>query len=444
MPTPTTVPSSLSSLSLPELSLIDYMTQRRAGEQKLLQQWQPMYSSHYLEYKKEVLAQQQKKLEEKRNLLDRYHLKYNEYMHFQAKLEKRRLARLQQRRERQRMAREKKKKEIEEKRKLTLATSTTAGTTPESHLDSTTSVSKGNNLFKKKSIRPRKSSLSKSSPKSSKSMKHLKRRRSSTTSSLKKATSSMSSLSSKTSTSSSSSSSLHSHKKRKSSHSSHSHGNKESKPSLPSTSSQPSSVSPSRSSTSALLPTIVISKPSLTKQQERQIAHRKAHQMKEYEKERFKVWRTLALTHVPKVARSIQTNHAIRMNNVRRLAKLMERESQNVRRPQEKKSLEQSKLKRLMMKEMLMFWKQNEKSEKEAAKKAHLEALEQQRLLNEQREQLRQDRKLHFLLSQTELFMHFVKKKAKQEKGKRRGRKSLKCKEVKKLKIEIKIKWGRR
>jgi DNA helicase INO80 len=62
---------------------------------------------------------------------------------------------------------------------------------------------------------------------------------------------------------------------------------------------------------------------------------------------------------------------------------------------------------------MLMFWKKHDKEEKEARKKAEKDALERRKREEELREAKRQQRKLNFLLTQTELFSHFIQKKSK-------------------------------
>ncbi|OCF38279.1 DNA helicase INO80 [Kwoniella heveanensis CBS 569] len=71
-----------------------------------------------------------------------------------------------------------------------------------------------------------------------------------------------------------------------------------------------------------------------------------------------------------------------------------------------------SKGKRIV-KEMLVFWKKNEKDELLARKKAEKEALEKAKAEEEARESKRQARKLNFLLTQTELYSHFIGKKIK-------------------------------
>lgn len=62
---------------------------------------------------------------------------------------------------------------------------------------------------------------------------------------------------------------------------------------------------------------------------------------------------------------------------------------------------------------MLVFWKKNEKEEIAARKKAEKEALDRAKAEEEAREAKRQSRKLNFLLTQTELYSHFIGKKIK-------------------------------
>lgn len=72
----------------------------------------------------------------------------------------------------------------------------------------------------------------------------------------------------------------------------------------------------------------------------------------------------------------------------------------------------QSKAKKLM-REMLVFWKKNEKEERDVRKRAEKEAVDRAKIEEEKREAARQARKLEFLISQTELYSHFVGNKLK-------------------------------
>jgi hypothetical protein len=66
-----------------------------------------------------------------------------------------------------------------------------------------------------------------------------------------------------------------------------------------------------------------------------------------------------------------------------------------------------------VMREMLVYWKKNEKDELAARKRAEKEQLEKAKAEEEAREAKRQSRKLNFLLTQTELYSHFIGKKLK-------------------------------
>jgi DNA helicase INO80 len=61
----------------------------------------------------------------------------------------------------------------------------------------------------------------------------------------------------------------------------------------------------------------------------------------------------------------------------------------------------------------LTYWRTNERNELVARKKAEKEALDRAKAEEESREAKRQSRKLNFLLTQTELYSHFIGKKVK-------------------------------
>jgi len=60
---------------------------------------------------------------------------------------------------------------------------------------------------------------------------------------------------------------------------------------------------------------------------------------------------------------------------------------------------------------MLYFWRKNEREERDLRKKAEKEAIDRAKREEELREARRQARKLNFLITQTELYSHFVGKK---------------------------------
>lgn len=65
------------------------------------------------------------------------------------------------------------------------------------------------------------------------------------------------------------------------------------------------------------------------------------------------------------------------------------------------------------MREMQVFWKKNEKEERDVRKREQKEAMDRLKIEEEKREAARQARKLEFLISQTELYSHFVGSKLK-------------------------------
>lgn len=107
------------------------------------------------------------------------------------------------------------------------------------------------------------------------------------------------------------------------------------------------------------------------------------------------------------------TGYAIRKAQMSRLATLS---SIQARRPFQKTAKAtkdvQAKAKRLM-REMLVFWKKNEKEERDVRKREQKEAIDRAKIEEEKREAARQARKLEFLISQTELYSHFVGNKLK-------------------------------
>lgn len=65
------------------------------------------------------------------------------------------------------------------------------------------------------------------------------------------------------------------------------------------------------------------------------------------------------------------------------------------------------------MREMQVFWKKNEREERDVRKREQKEAIDRAKVEEEKREAARQARKLEFLISQTELYSHFVGNKLK-------------------------------
>lgn len=67
------------------------------------------------------------------------------------------------------------------------------------------------------------------------------------------------------------------------------------------------------------------------------------------------------------------------------------------------------------MREMLVFWKKNEKEERDMRKREQKAAQDRARIEDEKREASRHARKLEFLISQSEIYSHFLGSKLKSE-----------------------------
>ncbi|RXW24763.1 hypothetical protein EST38_g1079 [Candolleomyces aberdarensis] len=135
--------------------------------------------------------------------------------------------------------------------------------------------------------------------------------------------------------------------------------------------------------------------------------------IKTLEEAQKKVWTNIARREVAKVYKYHALGYQTRLSQLERTAKSA---SIQARKPFTKTTKAnkdiQAKAKRLM-REMQVFWKKNDKEEKDLKKREYKEALDRQRAEDEKREAARQARKLEFLISQTELYSHFVGSKLK-------------------------------
>ncbi|KAF9474476.1 hypothetical protein BDN70DRAFT_884789 [Pholiota conissans] len=135
--------------------------------------------------------------------------------------------------------------------------------------------------------------------------------------------------------------------------------------------------------------------------------------IKSLEEAQRKVWTNIARRDVAKVYKYHALGYQTRQAQSERIAKLA---SIQARKPFTKtakanKDL-QAKAKRLM-REMQVFWRKNEKEERDVRKREQKEAMDRLKVEEEKREAARQARKLEFLISQTELYSHFVGSKLK-------------------------------
>ncbi|OLL26990.1 putative DNA helicase INO80 [Neolecta irregularis DAH-3] len=124
-----------------------------------------------------------------------------------------------------------------------------------------------------------------------------------------------------------------------------------------------------------------------------------------------KLWKDMVKKEMPKAYRLMQTSMLNKQSNHKKTCQLAAKEARRwqVRTNKNLKDT-QAKAKRAM-REMLVFWKRNEREERDLRKRAEKEALDKAKKEEELREARRQARKLNFLITQTELYSHFVGKK---------------------------------
>ncbi|XP_015206337.2 chromatin-remodeling ATPase INO80 isoform X2 [Lepisosteus oculatus] len=126
---------------------------------------------------------------------------------------------------------------------------------------------------------------------------------------------------------------------------------------------------------------------------------------------RRKVWLTIAKKENPKAFKQKASARNFVLTNAKKLAHQCMREVRRAAIQAQKNCKETLPRARRLTKEMLLYWKKYEKVEKEHRKRAEKEALEQRKLDEEMREAKRQQRKLNFLITQTELYAHFMSRK---------------------------------
>uniref|UniRef100_A0A3Q3K3B0 Chromatin-remodeling ATPase INO80 n=1 Tax=Monopterus albus TaxID=43700 RepID=A0A3Q3K3B0_MONAL len=127
---------------------------------------------------------------------------------------------------------------------------------------------------------------------------------------------------------------------------------------------------------------------------------------------RRKVWLTIAKKEIPKSFKQKTSAKNLVLTNTKKLAHQCMREVRRAAIQAQRNCKETLPRARRLTKEMMLYWKKYDKVEKEHRKRAEKEALEQRKLDEEMREAKRQQRKLNFLITQTELYAHFMSGKA--------------------------------
>ena len=125
------------------------------------------------------------------------------------------------------------------------------------------------------------------------------------------------------------------------------------------------------------------------------------------------IWKDIARKEIPKLYRVQQSSLTTKQSNLRKTAQLASKEAQRWKLRTTKNVKDTQARAKRCMREMLTFWKRNEREERDLRRRAEKEAIERAKKEEEMREAKRQARKLNFLISQTELYSHFIGRKIK-------------------------------
>ncbi|ODV96218.1 hypothetical protein PACTADRAFT_23143, partial [Pachysolen tannophilus NRRL Y-2460] len=134
---------------------------------------------------------------------------------------------------------------------------------------------------------------------------------------------------------------------------------------------------------------------------------------KQYDNVYLSIWKDLSRKDGPKIYRVYQQSQQAKQLNLKKTAMLAARESKRWQLQTNKSQKDLQTKARRSMREMFSFWKKNEREERDLRKKAEKEALDQAKREEDEREAKRQSKKLNFLITQTELYSHFIGKKIK-------------------------------
>jgi len=125
------------------------------------------------------------------------------------------------------------------------------------------------------------------------------------------------------------------------------------------------------------------------------------------------IWRDIARKDIPKVYRIKTTSLSTRQENLRKTAQLASKQSRKWQERTNKSTKDTQARAKRTMREMMSFWKRNEREERDLRRLAEKQELESAKKAEAERESNRQKRKLNFLISQTELYSHFIGRKIK-------------------------------
>ena len=138
-----------------------------------------------------------------------------------------------------------------------------------------------------------------------------------------------------------------------------------------------------------------------------------AYASKGYQQIYDQIWKDIARKDIPKVHRIKETSLTTKQSNLRKTAQLSAKEARRWQLRTNKSTKDVQARSKRGMREMSTFWKRNEREERDLRRVAEKQELDNAKKAEADREANRQKRKLNFLISQTELYSHFIGKKVK-------------------------------
>ncbi|TVY34135.1 putative DNA helicase [Lachnellula subtilissima] len=125
------------------------------------------------------------------------------------------------------------------------------------------------------------------------------------------------------------------------------------------------------------------------------------------------IWRDLARKDISRVYKLAGESYATKTSNLKKTAILASKEAKRWQLKTNKGTKDLQARAKRVMREMMTFWKRNEREERDLRRAAEKAEIENAKKAEADREANRQKRKLNFLISQTELYSHFIGKKVK-------------------------------
>lgn len=135
---------------------------------------------------------------------------------------------------------------------------------------------------------------------------------------------------------------------------------------------------------------------------------------------RRKIWQLMAKKEIGKVQRLRTMNHKEVLTNCKKVATLCMKVCRQRAMQSQKNMKETAWRTKRLTREMLSHWKRADRVERETKRRLEKEAEEQRKMDVEIIEAKRQQRKLNFLITQTELYAHFMSKKLSNEEEEQR------------------------